>query len=40
MSDVVTSILVDETVRDDQAVEELLQKEAEAASPWFNAPAE
>lgn len=39
MSDVVTTILTDETVRDDQAVEELLQNGAEAASPWFNAPS-
>lgn len=38
MSDVVTSILTDESLRDTQSVETLLQDQAELAGPWFNAP--
>ena len=40
MSDVVTSILTDETARDERSVETLLQDQAELAGPWFNSVAD
>lgn len=36
MSDVMTSILTDTTMRDEAAVEALLKSKAEIAGPWFN----
>lgn len=36
MGDVVTSILVDETLRDEAAVETLLMDQAEAGAPWYD----
>lgn len=36
MGDVVTSILVDETLRDKAVVETLLMDQAEAGAPWYD----
>ena len=40
MSDVITSILADETLRDDAVVETLLMEQAEAGAPWYDSAAE